>query len=363
MRFHRRHDRCHVAPRHLAACRSRCGLERGARAVVVHRQVPDPAPHVDRVLPQLRRVVQLRAVRQYDRRPARSVRRREEDDRPVQRGAHDPGSHLHRHGARSLGSPPGVRGDPDVRRDPEHDLRPVEFVQHARAQPPRLVGGRRRIRGGHPHGVGMVPAERGRHGRRGVRRLGQLRRGGRRILAPAARRVVRWRRRVALVDPAHRHHRRRLRRVLPHRSHRHAGRCQLRASASSGCARGDQPQGRVRARGDDDPGERRARADRLAPVAGGRDQYAAVRRGARRGDGAPRRPGTHGVQGESPGAGRLVRPRGSVSVPVGRRAVDRLLRHVRFGARGRVDAAWLLRRDLGPRTAARPVSPHRASRS
>ena len=75
-----------------------------------------------------------------------------------------------------------------------------------------LVGGRRRIRGGHPHGVGMVPAERGRHGRRGVRRLGQLRRGGRRVLAPAARRVVRWRRRVALVDPAHRHHRRRLRR-------------------------------------------------------------------------------------------------------------------------------------------------------
>ena len=120
--------------------------------------------------------------------PARPVRRRADHARPVQRGAHRPGAHLHRHGARPLRPPPDVRGDPDVRRDPVHDLRPVQFVQHARAQPARSVGGRRRVRGRHPHGVGVVPAERGRHRRGRLRRLGQLRRRGRRVLAPAVRR-------------------------------------------------------------------------------------------------------------------------------------------------------------------------------
>ena len=60
----------------------------------------------------LRRLVQLRTVRQHDRRPARPVRGRGEDDRPVQRRPHDPGPHLHRHGARPMGPAPGLRRDP-----------------------------------------------------------------------------------------------------------------------------------------------------------------------------------------------------------------------------------------------------------
>ena len=77
-------------------------------------------------------------------------------------------------------------------------------------------------------GIRMVsewfPPERGRHRRGRVRRVGQLRCGGRRVLAADGRRAVRRRRRLALVDPAHRRDRRRLRRVLPAGRHRHARR-------------------------------------------------------------------------------------------------------------------------------------------
>ncbi len=177
----------------------------------------------------------------------------------VQRRPDHPRPDLHRDGARPMGPAPGVRGDPHVRRHPEHGLRAVELADDARAQPPRAVGRRRRLRRRHPHGVGVVPAEGGRNRRGRVRRMGQLRCGGRRVLAPDVRRAVRRRRRMALVDPAHRCDRRRLRPLLPDRGDRHPRGRLVRPPAAPGCARGDEPQGGVRAGGADGAAQRRAR--------------------------------------------------------------------------------------------------------
>ena len=77
----------------------------------------------------------------------------------------------------------------------------AQLVRDAGREPAAARHRRRRLRGRHPHGVGVVPARRARHRRGRLRRLGQLRRLGRRLRPAGPRRLVR-RSRTAGAGPS-----------------------------------------------------------------------------------------------------------------------------------------------------------------